>query len=238
MLKDTQFYNKESAIYSEKRYPKNATNYIQFFFKERLRLTIAELKKSIKDRQDLSLLEIGCADGIVAYEIQQACPHAFSHIVGIDISPGMIDAAREKFGTTGIIFQTRDKYTDTQKHDVIIEIGVINYATLDGELKYIAERLTADGVAIISLAGTGSVWDKTRKSDTGFNTFQSYAEYETAISKKFTIIKTEVVGIPIPFIWRSPGFARMISSGLENTLRYIAPNLFHEKIYVIKLKNI
>jgi 2-polyprenyl-3-methyl-5-hydroxy-6-metoxy-1,4-benzoquinol methylase len=235
MLKDTEFYNKESTVYSEKRYPKVATSYTQFFFKERLKHTLLELQKNTVGIHECSLFEIGCADGIVLKEIHDAFGNAYSPMVGIDISPGMIAAAKEKFGTLGITFKTRQEYTDTRTFDAVIEIGVINYANLTEELEYIAKHINPTGVAIISLAGTGSLWDKTRKSDTGFATFLSYHDYEAEIAKRFTIVKAIPVGLPLPVIWRAPAVARVVEGILETLFRPILPNLFHEKVYVLKL---
>jgi SAM-dependent methyltransferase len=235
MIKDTTFYNKESDQYSEKRYPKTPTNYNQFFFTDRLRHTLSALKKYVGNNDNLSLLETGCADGIVLKEIQTSLPNTFSQLVGTDISPGMIEAAQRKFGNNQLIFKVRNQYTDSMLHDVIVEIGVINYASLQEELDDIAKRLKHDGFAIISLAGTGSLWDRRRKGETGFNTFFSYKAYEQAILKQFKIVEAIPVGLPIPVIWKVPVLARVISKGVEIALRFIAPNLFHEKVYVLKL---
>jgi SAM-dependent methyltransferase len=232
--KDTEFYNKESSVYSQKRYPSVAKSYTQFFFKERLRFTINSIREIIKGKQDLSLLEIGCADGIVLEHISKELGTQFSQLIGIDISPGMIHAAQKKYKESTMIFKERKDYTGMSLHDLIVEIGVINYASLADELEYIASHVKAGGHAIISLAGTGSLWDKRRKDDTGFNNFFSYSDYEREIMKHFTIIKRIPVGLPIPVIWRVPVLARVIESLAEKCMREIAPDLFHEKVYILK----
>lgn len=234
MIKDTEFYNKESAVYSEKRYPTVPISYTQFFFKERLRLTLKALKKYIGDKHNLSLLETGCADGIVLKEIKDSYGGHFSRLIGTDISSGMIQAAFQKFGNLGLDFKIRNEYIQTEHHDIVVEIGVINYAKLEDEFFDISQKLKDDGVAIISLAGTGSLWDRTRKSDAGFNTFLPYKDYEIAITRKFTILEIVPVGLPIPILWRIPSFARITTSITEKILRPLIPSLFHEKIYIIK----
>ncbi len=235
MIKDTEFYNKESSVYSEKRYPKVAVSYTQFFFKERLRLTMNALTSFINGKKDLSLLEIGCADGIVVKDIHEAYGTHFASITATDISPGMILSAKEKFGSTGIIFKERKEYTDTVLHDIIIEIGVINYAVLQEELNYIADHIKRDGRAIISLAAQGSVWDRRRTADTGFNNFFTNEEYRKEITQKFNIVQEMHVGLLVPLIWRYPSFARLVMPTIEFVMRGIAPQLFHETIYVLKL---
>ncbi|MBX4197916.1 class I SAM-dependent methyltransferase [Candidatus Parcubacteria bacterium] len=234
-IKDTNFFNKESLIYSEKRYPAIAKSYTQFFFKERLRLTLSILKRITIEKKDLSLLEIGCADGVVLKEIQATLPGTFSSSIGIDISPEMIRTAEEKYGSTGIVFKDRAIYSDTTRKDCIIEIGVINYASLNEELDYIFSHLDNNGIAIISLAGTGSLWDRRRKTAAGFKTFLSYQEYEKAITQKFTIVQSLPVGLPIPLIWKAPFVGRIIESSVEKIARPLVPSLFHEKIYILKL---
>ncbi|MDQ3014277.1 MAG: class I SAM-dependent methyltransferase [bacterium] len=237
MIKDTAFYNKESIIYSEKRYPVVVTDYIQFFFKTRLRFVLEYLTKNTYGKQRLTLLEIGCADGIILREIKKSLGPVFVDLIGTDISPEMIRAAQEKNAGTEIRFMQRSEYIHALPQDYIIEIGVINYAILVEELEYIAQHLKKDGIAIISLAGTGSLWDIRRKNDSGFKTFLSYMEYEAAILKHFTIEKSIAVGLPIPIIWRVPPCARILQPLIEKILWPIAPNLFHEKIYIIKLKD-
>jgi SAM-dependent methyltransferase len=235
MIKDTAFYDKESSVYSEKRYPQVSQSYTQFFFKERLQMTINALKHFVGTKKNLSLHEIGCADGYVINEIKRAYPDAFSNLIGTDISPGMITSAQEKFGNSGIHFVVRPQYTDASRHDVIVEIGVINYAVLEEELEYIKTHLKADGVALISLAGQGSIWDRRRTGDTGFNNFLTYKEYRNEISKRFTIIQEIPVGLLIPLLWRIPVLARIVQPLKEMILRPCMPGLFHEKIYVLQL---
>ncbi len=233
MIKDTEFYNKESSIYSEKRYPEVAKSYTQFFFKERLTCTLEYLRELIQSKNNVSLLEIGCADGIVLQHINKELGSHFSKLIGIDISPEMISVAQKRCENTPMTFVERKDYTEPALYDFIVEIGVINYASLADELEYIASHLNASGYALISLAGTGSLWNKRRTSDTGFNNFFSYPEYEREIAKHFSIIKSIPIGLPIPVIWRLPLFARFAESVTEKVLRRITPNLFHEKIYLL-----
>jgi SAM-dependent methyltransferase len=191
------------------------------------------LQKYIVGKNNPSLLEIGCADGVIIRAIEEKCGNTFKGILGIDISSEMVKAAVEKNVKENVSFRERKDYINTPQ-DVIIEIGVINYASLDDELIFISSQLKKDGIAIISLAGIGSLWDKQRKKDTGFNNFFSYKEYEEAIQSQFTIIDIVPVGLQIPLIWRIPSIALPLQSLKEKILRHLAPNLFHEKIYVLK----
>lgn len=51
MVKDKNFFDTESPIYSVKRYVDKPTNYIQFFFRERLRLVVKILSQTLGDKK-------------------------------------------------------------------------------------------------------------------------------------------------------------------------------------------
>lgn len=233
MIKDTTFYDRESSVYSEKRYPEKAKTYTQFFFKKRLEIAIGEIARSVGSRSNLSLLEIGCADGVVIFEVKKKLGRSFSRLLGIDIAPKMIEEARNKNRDASTRFEVRGKEIATV-HDVVIEIGVINYASLDEEIRYVERSMGNDAIAIISLAGTGSLLDKTRKVEMGFRNFLSYGEYEERLDASFVRLKTIPVGLALPIIWRVPALARPFQALMEVLLRPIVPNAFHEKVYVLK----
>lgn len=235
MIKDTDFYNKESIVYSEKRYPEIAETYTQFFFKERLRLILEKVSVYIESTRGLRFLEIGCADGVVTRAAAARYGERFASILGIDISPEMIRVAQSKGSGSKMVFLHRSEYA-IRKHDVIFEVGVINYAVLKEELEFIATQLSKDGLAVISFAGKGSLWDRRRKTGTGFSNFLSYGEYERKISEQFQIMEKIPVGLPLPLIWRVPSVGRVLQPFVESLVRPIAPGLFHEKIYILRAR--
>ena len=89
-MKDVNFYDKESGTYSDKRYPKIVSSYNQFFFTERLRIVLKMLDKNISEKKNLSLLEIGCADGIVIEngEVKNVAGIRVEAIASYDLIPG------------------------------------------------------------------------------------------------------------------------------------------------------
>jgi SAM-dependent methyltransferase len=235
MIKDSSFYDTESETYSDKRYPKQPSSYNQFFFIKRLSFVLCMLRASLLGKTGLLLLEIGCADGIVIEKIYEKFSGAFSSIIGIDTSLEMIAVASKRYQGRPFVFKNRADFSDTSLKDVIIEVGVINYADLSEELDFASSRLKENGVYVISLAGTSSLWNRIKKGDKGFRNFLSYSEYEKEINKKFDIVATKSVGFFIPLIWKIPALARIIQPS-EMILRKIVPNLFHEKIYLLKKK--
>ncbi len=232
MLKDKQFYNQESETYSFKRYPEIASSYIQFFFKQRLALVLKELIEETQDRDQLALLEIGCADGIVLRQVDGLMGDKFSEIIGIDNAEQMIEKAQELSRPDKIKYLLRDKENPNNKYDIILEIGVANYADIDEELSYAFDKLKSEGRYLLSLAGRNSFVNLFGKSD-GYNNFLSYQEYEKKIRKNFEIIKIVPVGFYLPFLWKSPALGKIIQPFLEWAFRFIMPNLFHEKICII-----
>src|ERR1017187_1298349 len=105
--KDNTFYDKESSVYSSKRYSDKPSSYTQFFFGERLKITLRLLEKCLTGRTDLSFLDIGCADGFVLNEIYKHFPTTFSSIVGIDVSPKMIETASIRYTSEPYFFKLR-----------------------------------------------------------------------------------------------------------------------------------
>lgn len=233
-MKDQNFYNKESAIYSAKRYPARATNYVQYFFKRRLSITHAILKRYFGSKKGINLLEIGCADGVVMKELSKGMNHSFASMTGIDTASEMIVAARKLNQGANMNFFVRGEESRDGRYDIIIEIGVANYADFDGELAYISEHLKADGICIFSIAGKGSLNERF-EDRSGYKNFLTYQEYELKMREIFTVEKMVPVGFRLPLIWRVPFVARVAQSIVEICF-VLAPGFYHEKVYILKKK--
>ena len=243
--KDTEFFDKESPIYSAKRYVEAPTNYTQYFFGRRLKVIldmVAEIAEESRAKvampeQKLSLLEVGCADGIIMKKIAQDFPTKFASMTGIDISPKMIDVAKRDPELAGMTFMERKDFVSPAGKDVIIEIGTANYADIHEELSFASSNLVTNGFYILSLDGKGSIWSWLVKGKTGYNNFLSYKEYERLISENFEILKVAPVGLFILGIWKVPALARVIQPIKEAVNAKIFPGLFHEKVYLLRKKS-
>jgi predicted TPR repeat methyltransferase len=237
MIKDTEFYNKASDSYSADRYPAVACSYTQFFFKKRLDVVIDSIQQCTKKNdKNLSVLEIGCADGILIRKVSEMFRNNFSVFLGVDISRKMIEAAVRKDSDTNILFKTREEYHDTEQFDLILEVGVINYASARDEIMYAHGALKNSGYYMCSVAGTDSLWNKIKPGNKGFSNFLPYREYEKIIQEFFSIEKKIPVGFFIPLVWRAPLIARIVQPIAEKILTPIAQNLFHEQVYILKNK--
>lgn len=235
-MKDTTFYNEESVQYSSKRYRDVAETYIQFFFNRRLSITkrlVAEILK--QEEKPLSLLELGCADGVVVRALQKAFPDAFSHMVGIDISPAMIEEARKYVTDKNTEFLLRQEYNARPPVSIITETGVINYAGFDSDMTFALENIKEKGWYVLSVAGTDSLRNQL-KGEGDFVDFRSYKEYERILRKNFFIHRTIGCGLFIPHIWKAPFIARPIQLCADVVFGYMFPDLCHEKVYLLRKK--
>lgn len=235
-MKDTSFYNQESTQYSSKRYPKVPSSYTQFFFNRRLALTKNFVAKIIAyEGKELSLLELGCADGIVVRELVHTFPHAFSKLVGIDISPGMVEEARKQNTEQRVEFLLRQDYVARPTVDIVTETGVINYAGFDSDVTFVSQNLKNDGWYVLSIAGTNSLRNLL-KPEGDFVDFRSYGEYEKLLREKFSVYATIGCGFFIPHIWKVSVIARPLQLFADAVLGRIFPSLCHEKVFLLKKK--
>jgi predicted TPR repeat methyltransferase len=235
-MKDTSFYDQESMQYSGKRYPKIAQSYTQFFFNRRLTIAKKFLQEVIKHKnRQLTLLELGCADGIVVREFERVFPEAFSKIIGIDVSFGMVKEARRQNISDKAEFLLRQEYLNRVPVDVINETGVINYAGFDQDIEFVEKNLNEKGWYILSIAGTDSLRNKL-KGEGDFVDFRSFAEYEKILQVKFDLLQSQGCGVFIPHIWKVPALARVIQAAAEAIFGTILPNMCHEKVFLLRKK--
>ncbi len=238
-MKDTNYYNSESEIYSQKRYPGKTGDYIHYFFKKRLAIVIDMIGKIIVLGDRFNLLEVGCADGVVIKKIEERFGNKFSEMQGIDLSPLMIEAAKKNSAENSKIrYKVRNNdYKVVANFDIIIEVGVINYTDFLAELKFAQKNLRKGGCYILSVAGKDALMVKLGKAKKeAFNSLLNYADYEKKIVEYFNIIKVVPCGFWLPGLWKLPILARIVQPCLDFLLLYPLPNFFHEKVYLLKTK--
>ena len=228
--KDESFYNTESAQYSSKRYPPVASTYVQAFFKRRLSITL-EVIERIPKSEPLSVLEIGCADGVVLRALRERFGARLGAIQGIDIAQEMIARARELNRDFRTTYAVRREYVE-RPIDLVIETGVLNYAGVE-DISYAARQLKEGGWYVLSLAGTGSIIHQLDLVG-GFKDVRSYREYEALIREEFEIVAVRGCGFFVPYLWRVPALARLLQPYFEGVFGLLLPNLCHEKVYLVK----
>jgi SAM-dependent methyltransferase len=238
MIQDTvDFYEKESGHYTAKRYPEITTSYTQYLFKKRLKIFLVFLIKIEKDLpQNATILEIGCADGVLFKAIEEKFPNRFSKLVGTDISPKMIEEARRQNTNTRASFCLRDELRP-EKFDLVIELGVHPF-DLDGELNYVSGYLNSKGYFFYNLGGLKSLYARFKLKDKPYiKDYKTYSLYEKFLSKYFSIEASQVYSLFIPWLWKIPFVGRSLQPVFDFVFRGITPELFHEKIYLLKKKS-
>jgi trans-aconitate methyltransferase len=231
-MKDTTFFNQESTQYSKKRYTGKSTSYLQAFFNHRLKITESYLRRVSSRMNNPSVLEIGCADGVIIRDMAQKFPKS-SEFVGIDIAPEMIDAARRQNTDARVSFFIRNQYVQ-KPVDLVVETGVVNYSIVDDEIRFAHEQLKEGGWYVLSIAGAGSLYNRIKHDM--LQDLRAYKEYSKIIDNYFDVRAVEGVGFFIPLIWKVPTLARPMQALFEAVMGRLAPGLCHEKMYLLQKK--
>lgn len=231
-LKNNDFFNTESIKYSRKRYPEVPVTFTQYFFKARLSITLEFLARARLGEGKKSVLEVGCADGVVAGAIWERFATSITHFDANDSAPEMIDAAKRAHTNIPVNFFVRTSVPPTHAYDAIVEVGVLNYTDTAVDFAQAAAGLTAHGVYICSVAGSSSLQARL-KGTVGYEHVRSYGEYEQELGKYFRVIHERAVGFFIPYLWKVPALGRATQPVIEWVGRYLAPSLALEKVYLL-----
>jgi SAM-dependent methyltransferase len=231
------YYDKASSGYSDIRYKGITKSFSQYLFKKRrdLFLTLLEgVEKNIP--QNATILEIGCADGVLFKAIEEKFPNRFSKLIGMDISPKMIEeATKQNINHKASFFLKDDLPFD--KFDVVIELGVHPF-DLDTELSYASEHLKTKGYFFYNLVSSKSFFVKIKLKDKYYvKDYKTYYFYEQFLKKYFVTIRTKVYGLFVPKLWSIPFIARFIQPAVDFVFGHIVPELLHEKIYLLQKKD-
>jgi SAM-dependent methyltransferase len=233
---DTTFYDKESAQYSGKRYNTAPRSYVQFFFQERLRHVINLVGKHAGHKKDLTIIEDGCADGVVVQMVYKKYRQIFSKVIGTDLSPGMIEAAKKLNQNPVVSFSLKSELPQDIKADVFLAVGFVSPGIFADEFSFIRNHLKKDGIVIMSLVAKNSIHARLKlKGKEIVNDYRMFAEYEKFLETEFEIIDKAGYGFFVPKLWAVPAIARVLQPVFE-IIGKISPSLFHETLYVLKEK--
>ena len=102
---------------------------------------------------DENVLDIGCGDGRITAEIAKKVPQGY--VLGIDISPNMIDEANKNFGDIkNLEFQCIDatKFSKNTTFDRVVSFATFHWIREQQEaLKNIYNVLKPDGIILIKM---------------------------------------------------------------------------------------
>jgi SAM-dependent methyltransferase len=228
-----EFYDRESSFYSQKRYPDITSNFTQYLFKARRDIFLNMLFDVLTSTPNPSMLEIGCADGILFRQIDEKYPSKAGKLVGMDVSPKMVEEAKKRNTNPDAKFYLRDELPE-EKFDVVIELGVHPF-DLGEELAYAHRHLKPGGYFFYSVVGSKSLYAKFKMKDKNYKEdYMPYKEYEGLFKKMFSIDKSRAYGFFIPKLWSLPIVARTLQPICDLVFQKIATELFHEKIYRLR----
>jgi ubiquinone/menaquinone biosynthesis C-methylase UbiE len=237
MKTDEGYYDQESNRYSQKRYEGDTKTYVQFFYKNRRDTVLKLISKIIEGKKDLTLLDVGCADGVLSFAILEKFPSTFKKIVGTDISLPMIEEAKKKAGDNQkISFCLKDDCPE-DTFDIALGLGYLDVLNIEQEMHFLKSRLKQGGYYLCTLASKQSLFYKIKFDKPELkDIYSTYYKYRELLTRDFVIIKEVPYGLFIPKLWVIPVVARVVQPILEAVFRNILPNLFHEKIYLLRKK--
>ena len=232
----TQYYDKESSSYSHKRYDGQLLTYVQFLFRQRLSIFLDYLTTILSDKTDnLSLIEIGCADGIIIRKVLEYFPERWERIVGLDISEEMLKEARRRTNNPLVFFQIRNG-EGLRPTDIVIRLGV-HTPNLEEEIEYIKKILKPGGYVFYSVGSKKSLHVRFKLKNAPYvKDYLTYNKYDERFSKEFDLVNSKVYGFFVPKLWTFPNIARVVQPIFEFIFRHFTPELYHEKIYLLRLK--
>lgn len=232
-------YDNASESYSESRYFGRVDSYIKYLFATR-QARIIDFFRLIYGRQEiLSVFEVGCADGALFRRLQDVFPDKLSRLAGVDISQKMLDVARRE--TAGVLtpdfyLRGREPEDPDKRYDVVVETGV-HIENLESELAYIQSHLVKQGYTVISLASSKSLFTRFKLTDKAYvRDYLSYKRYREMLEKHFKILGSKSYCLFIPKLWAIPILARLLQPALDHLLAPFVPELFHEKLYLLRLR--
>lgn len=229
------YYNQESSQYSQKRYDKHIDTYVKFFFNKRRDIVFKMLKGVTKDKNGLLLLDIACADGVISRSVDKLLPKVFSKIVGTDIAPEMVIQAQKLSGDDKkFSFFVKNECPEVE-FDVVLATGYLSAAIFDNEMAFLEKRIKPSGFYICTLASSKSIYARLKTYNKPYyKDYRTYSQYRKMLEEKFEILEEVPYGLLIPKLWAFPRFARLAQPMLESIFKNICPNLFHEKLYLLK----
>ena len=230
-LKTIEYYDNESKIYSSKRYPTLVNTFVQYLFKKRLEIALDMVAPYEYD----SVLELGCADGILLRQLVSRFPGKLSRLVGVDISPLMIKQARIMTPADMSIEYQMVSETPKEKFNLIMAIGFMNVQLWQNEISYLLGHLRADGYLLISFANLHSLHSMMKNEETSSSVLRATpSTYRKMLKVDFDIIAYKPYGFFVPKLWALPGFARFFQVFVDYLLAHILPSLFHEHLYLLR----
>jgi len=182
-------------------------------------------------------LDIACADGVMTREISSRFPDSFKSLVGVDISPKMIEAAISLTKHDDrVSFSMKDRCPETP-FDIILGLGYLSAKNYEGEMGFLLKRLSLDGTYLCTFSSRDSLHARIKLKDEQYlEDYRNYEQYREMLGRFFHIQKEIPYGFFIPKLWSFPFLGRALQPAIDVLFKAILSRYFHEKVYVLKRK--
>lgn len=231
-----EFYDLISDHYARDRYLSGVTTFVQFSYVRRLKFVMVFVRAALSQAMKARVLDVGTADGYVLRRIYDNNKDSIALMVGNDISSKMLEEARRQSVGYPVTYILRDEGL-VGKFDLLMEIGV-HIPNLTCEVAWISEQLQPSGYAVITVVNKSSWYSRLKLRNKSYlRDYQTFKTYERILSGTFDILQSRSIGIFIPKLWLLPvSVARPIQTVLEWVSERLIPNMMHERIYLLRLR--
>ncbi|MCH6259203.1 class I SAM-dependent methyltransferase [Puniceicoccaceae bacterium K14] len=132
-----------------------ARNIGRSFGHEERRIVFEELLNQYLPNSASSVLDVGCGTGTY-FDLYEKYGLLIN---GADYSQAQIGVARDRFPKAKLYACLLEDVPETTVTDLVVSIGVTQVVSdLDSLLKHAAQRLSSEGIAVISCLNKGSIW--------------------------------------------------------------------------------
>ncbi|MZI95333.1 methyltransferase domain-containing protein [Vibrio sp. CAIM 722] len=155
----------QSQVWNSSKYAKDAE------FVSRLGLPVVDL---LAPQRGEHILDLGCGDGTLAQHlVEYGC-----HIVGVDASDSMIDAAKSK-GIEAYV-KSGEELNYQQEFDAVFSNAALHWMTnSDAVIAGVAQSLKTGGRFVAEMGGYGNIAAIREAIETVFNNHPEYGSYQS-----------------------------------------------------------
>lgn len=153
------------------------------------RRIIDDLLGFLPNSKPQNIADLGCGTGLLTEEIRKKYPRA--RIVGVDLAPGMIEAAKTKvLGAEFMEFDVEDLPFERSSFDLLVSSSSFQWMDTEKVIKEAGRVLKPGGQLIFSTFGEGTLKEL---ESLGFRIHKlpSLEEWRKQLSKRFATVELE-----------------------------------------------
>lgn len=145
------------------------------------------LEHIMESGQLAAILDIGCGTGYLAFKLAKHFPGA--QVLGIDIAPGMVEVAKNRYRAKNLVFEIADgeKLKLPPSFDLIVSNASLQWMKAETVFKNARKLLPADGRFIFNTFGPRTLIEM-RNCGFRVNDFPAIDEIKKSLDSKFKIL--------------------------------------------------